>query len=130
MSFDDEVDAMKSALAEERAVAGRESQVAALKAVHAALKTAIASRRLEFSLEDLDGTDDEPSILVRHMGSGDELGSVFVDENGFSFESEDDDYFGDVAAQPDAQTFAKSLYDALKAGLPTYEFDLEHEDAA
>lgn len=130
MSFDDEVDAIKTTLAEERVGAGRERHVAALKTAHAALKAAIDSRRLEFTLEDIEDTDDEPSILVRHLGSGDELGSVFVDDNGFTFESEDDDYFGDVPAHADAKAFAKSLYDVLKAGLPTYEFDLEHEDAA
>ena len=92
--------------------------------------TASAVMNGSLSLTDvtMSDTDDEPSIVVLHSDSGEELGAIYFDEDGFSFESEDDDYFSDVDADTDEASFIEQLYQALKAGLPLFELDLEHED--
>lgn len=129
MNFDDEVDALKQQLEDERGGGSeRRERVAALKALRDALVSGISSRRLEFHLEDDPATEDGPSLLVVHTDSGDELGAVFSDDDGFSFESEQDDYFANVPSEDDAGAFARRLYDSLKTGLPAYELDVSEDD--
>jgi hypothetical protein len=128
VNFDDEVDALKRSLLAERGVdPEREAHVTALAGLLARLEAQISSKRLEFRL-DAEEPDEEPSILVLHAETGEELGAVFVEAAGFSFESEDDDYFPDLAAEADPAAFVRHLYDALKVGLPAYELDIETDD--
>ncbi len=129
MSFDDDVDALKASLAEERGGAERARKCAALKAVCDVIVSRMATRRVEFELDaDLEG-DDEPAILLVHVATGEELGAVFADDDGVSFESEDDDYFPDIPAMSDHRAFAEALSRAFKVGLPVYELDVESDGA-
>lgn len=129
MSFDDEIDHEKKKLEEERSGdMSRAKRAARLDTLRERIDRKVASKRLEFMLEDGEETDDEPSIVVVHADSGEELGAVFLDEDGFSFESEDDDYFADVDADTDAASFTEQLYQALKAGLPLFELDLDEDE--
>ncbi len=126
MKFDDEVDTLKRALAEERGGAlARASRIERLRELLGVLEQRIASRRVAFRLETEEETDEEPNIVLVHVATSDELGFIFVDESGFSFESEDDEYFPDIEPAAEAADFAGLVYDALKTGLPAYELDVE-----
>ncbi len=124
MGFDDEVDALKSTLAEERGGAtARASRVARLKDLLKALEGQITSRRIVFRLE-TDDEEDEPGIYILYAPTGDELGVILADDAGFSFESEEDDYFPDLEPAADVNDFAGLVYDLLKTGLAAYELDV------
>lgn len=125
MNFDDEVDALKGALAEKRGGAqARSSRVARLRDLMRVMESRIASRRVAFRLEADEDGDDEPGIVIQHVATEDELGVIVVDESGYTFESEDDDYFPDLEPAADAEDFAGLVYDLLKTGLPAYELDV------
>lgn len=125
MSFDEEVDALKTALVEEQTGGARRTRIDTLTDAKTKLEGEIASRRLEFALDDSGDTDDEPSLVVRHAATGDELGSVFADEDGLSFEAEEDDYFADLDTVSEVSAFVAKLYDVLKNGMAAYELDVE-----
>ncbi|MCG8441214.1 MAG: hypothetical protein MI723_05320 [Caulobacterales bacterium] len=128
MSFDDEIDALKQSIEEDRGDAHRAS-VAALEELSAKLMALIMSRRVEFLLDDAD-EEDEPSLVVAHAATGEELGAVLHDAGGFSFESDDDDYFPDIDQTADGEAFAQQLYEILKTGLPVFELDVEADEEA
>lgn len=129
MSFDDDVDALKRTLEAERSGVARRERAAALTALRDTLEANIASRRLAFRVETDEAVEDEPSILILHTASDEELGAVFMDDEGYSFESEDDDYFPDIAAVEDVAAFTAKLTDTLRAGLPLFELDVENAGA-
>ncbi|MGD2131208.1 MAG: hypothetical protein PVI23_00335 [Maricaulaceae bacterium] len=128
MSFDDEVERLKRELADER---GDDREMAerleALDRMRGQLEARIASRRVEFHLEDGQGADDEPSIRVLYAANSDELGAIFFENGEYAFESEDEDYFADVPETKDPERFAGLLYECLKVGLPAYELDMGEE---
>jgi hypothetical protein len=124
MSFDDEVEQLKGELQGERvADSARSQRAAALDRMRELLEKKIASRRVEFLLED-QSDDEEPSLLVLYAETSDDLGVVFFDDGQYAFESDDDDYFADVPETSDPERFAHLLYESLKLGLPAYELDL------
>lgn len=130
MSFDDEIESAKRKLADERGGgAQRRERVDALKTLRQMLDFKIGSRRLEMLLDDDQSADTEPSLVIQHAETGDDLGVVFLDEDGFSFESEEDDYFCDVEATTDAAAFVDQLYESLRDGMPAYELDAEQDGA-
>jgi hypothetical protein len=129
VSFDDEVERMKRELATERVGDPvRAERVATLERMRELLERRIASKRVEFLLEDDDDADDEPSLLVLYATTSDDLGAVYFENGVYTFQSDDDDYFADVPETSDPERFARLLYESLKLGLPAYELDLG-EDA-
>lgn len=125
MSFDDEVEQLKKNIATERGGdTERAHKVAALERMRETLEKQIASKRVAFRIEDDAGVDDEPNVQVLYATDSDLIGAVFLEDGAFSFESDYDDYFGDVPETADPQAFAKLLYECLKLGLPAYELDL------
>jgi hypothetical protein len=125
VSFDDEVEKLKKELATEReGDPARAHRVAALERMRELLEKRIATKRVEFHLENDPEADDEPCIRVLYAATSDDLGAVFVEDGGFTFESDDDDYFADVPETADPDAFAGLLYESLKLGLPAYELDL------
>lgn len=131
MSFDDDVERIKRELAEEReGDPTRPQRVAALERMRERLEARIASKRVDFRVDDGADTDDEPALVVAHAGTGDELGAVFFEADVFMFESDDDDYFADVPETADPQRFADLMYESLKVGLPAYELDIADEEEA
>ena len=127
MSFDQDVDALKTNLAkggdDERA-----GRYRALKSLLDCLTARIDSRRIDFALDELDGADDEPGLTIVHAETGDDLGAIYVEDGQFSFETEDDEYFPNIGPEGDAAGFVETLYEALKTGLATFEFDLENAE--
>lgn len=131
MSFDDDVERLKRELAEERGGdPTRPQRVAALESLRQVLEARIASNRIELRVDDGADTDDEPSLVVMHANTGDELGAIFFDAGEFMFESDDDDYFADVPETSDAEQFGRLMYESLKVGLPAYELDIADEEDA
>jgi hypothetical protein len=129
VSFDDEVERLKKELQSERVGdPKRAERVAALERMRDLLERGIASRRIEFLLEDDEDADDEPSLLVLYAATSDDLGAVLFEDGAYTFESDDDDYFADVPETADPRRFAELLYESLKLGLPAYELDMG-EDA-
>ena len=125
MSFDDEVEKLKKELESERVGdPARAERVAALERMRELVERGIASRRIEFLLEDDEDADDEPSLLVLYATTSDDLGAIFYEDGVYTFESDDDDYFADVPGTSDPTRFARLLYESLKLGLPAYELDL------
>lgn len=125
MSFDDEVEKAKKELADGRVGdPARAQRVAALERMRALLVTRIASKRIEFNLENDPEADDEPCVRVLYAATSDDLGAVFIEDGEYTFESDDDDYFADIPETADADAFAGLLYESLKMGLPAYELDL------
>lgn len=122
--FDADVDAARGRL--EASLKEREQpfdDVAALQALLPKLQLKIQSRRLTFAAAEED-EDDRFSIAVIHVGTDEELGFIFAEDDEFVFESNLEDYFDDFVDE-DADSFTQRLYETLRADLPKYE--VEHK---
>jgi hypothetical protein len=120
--FDAEVDSarkrLEAALSEETGF----DDLAALQALAPILAEKISSRRLAFTLGDVD--DEETQIIVLHVQTDEELGFIFAEDGEYVFESNLEAYFDDFV-DDDPERFVERLYETLRADLPKYE--VEHK---
>jgi hypothetical protein len=135
MGFDEEVDQLKRELQTPKLdAAGRK---AATSALAGKLTDLIQSRRLEFAA-DVAG---EPSIAIKHTGTGEKLASLFVNDDGsitFQSQTADDDreedfedagYFPPYVEYYDEAEFIEEAPEMLKQGVAEYELDQEDTDS-
>lgn len=137
MSFDDDIDQLKKDLLTDRMnpVERRE----AVAKLCETMKAKIATRRLEFRVE---SDDDEPGVAIRHTGTGEDIASVFMNEDGsLTFQSAVADAGEDVQSNEDFEAgyfppyaefdneddFMSEIVQILKLGLAEYELDQEAE---
>jgi hypothetical protein len=130
MGFDDEIDQLKMELRTPKldlATRKKTTSDLCLK-----LRDKLKTRRLEFSLEE----EDEPTLVMTHTETDEQLGTVVVNSDGsLTFQSalEDDNMYDDTGYFPspeyfdNEQQFLEDIADLLKPGIAEYELDQEED---
>jgi hypothetical protein len=130
MGFDDEIDQLKKELRTPKldlATRKKTTSDLCLK-----LRDKLKTRRLEFSLEE----EDEPTLVMTHTETDEQLGTVVVNSDGsLTFQSalEDDNMYDDTGYFPspeyfdNEQQFLEDIADLLKPGIAEYELDQEED---
>jgi hypothetical protein len=121
MGFDDEIDAARErllrAIKDDDGVAVTDAD--ALRQFLPTLQEKIASRRLKFVWSE---DEDDLAIDVVHVQTDEVLGSIYVEDGEYVFESSQEDYFDDLVDE-DAESFLFRVYETLRADMPKYEVE-------
>ncbi len=134
MSFDEQVDQLKQELQTSKLEPAQRAEAVAM--LVSKLQNQIASRRLEFALNNAPGAY---SLTVKHTGTKDDLASIMVNEDGsITFraiatdedvmdDDDDDDlgYFPPYVEYFDEAEFLEDIPEVLKLGVAEYELDQE-----
>jgi len=138
MSFDEQVDKLKQELQTSKLEPAQRAEAVATLA--GKLQSQIASRRLEFALNNAPGAY---SLTVKHTGTKDDLASITVNDDGSitfrssvtdeeAMDEEDDDdlgYFPAYVEYFDEAEFLEDIPEVLKLGVAEYELDQEEGGA-